>query len=236
MCHTDEDLDLLASLLNRIPIENEGMGISELDGFIAGLLVCPEMIMPSEWLSLVWGGDGGGGFADLSEVEAMTNAIMDHYNRLAQTLATSPELYDPIYGAEINTDDVLWEPWIDGFETAMSLRPESWLKIAESDDEEASSSVSMVLAMYGIYTGETDLSDDAIDEIDEVGPDLIPNIVQSLNAWVKSQNASHSNVLRDSAADPVGLQAKPFQTKKIGRNEPCYCGSGRKYKRCCGAH
>jgi preprotein translocase subunit SecA len=23
--------------------------------------------------------------------------------------------------------------------------------------------------------------------------------------------------------------------KKIGRNEPCYCGSGKKYKHCCGA-
>jgi len=23
--------------------------------------------------------------------------------------------------------------------------------------------------------------------------------------------------------------------KKMGRNEPCYCGSGKKYKHCCGA-
>jgi len=87
----------------------------------------------------------------------MTTAIMGHYNRVAQTLADAPDAYDPIYGAELNTDDLLWEPWIDGFETAMSLRPDSWLKIVESEDEEASSSVTMVLAMYGIYTGETDL-------------------------------------------------------------------------------
>jgi preprotein translocase subunit SecA len=24
-------------------------------------------------------------------------------------------------------------------------------------------------------------------------------------------------------------------TKKIGRNDPCPCGSGKKYKKCCGA-
>lgn len=32
------------------------------------------------------------------------------------------------------------------------------------------------------------------------------------------------------------LQAEPFQrqTVKIGRNEPCPCGSGKKYKHCCG--
>ncbi len=29
-----------------------------LDGFIAGPLVCPELIMPSEWLPVVWGSEG----------------------------------------------------------------------------------------------------------------------------------------------------------------------------------
>ena len=26
-----------------------------------------------------------------------------------------------------------------------------------------------------------------------------------------------------------------FTEQKIGRNEPCYCKSGKKYKHCCGA-
>lgn len=30
------------------------------------------------------------------------------------------------------------------------------------------------------------------------------------------------------------LQAKPVTAKKVGRNEPCPCGSGKKYKKCCG--
>ena len=25
------------------------------------------------------------------------------------------------------------------------------------------------------------------------------------------------------------------KNKKMSRNEPCFCGSGKKYKRCCGA-
>lgn len=33
----------------------EAMLLDELDGFIAGLLVCPEMIPPGEWLPVVWG-------------------------------------------------------------------------------------------------------------------------------------------------------------------------------------
>lgn len=31
----------------------------------------------------------------------------------------------------------------------------------------------------------------------------------------------------------VGLM--PLHVEKIGRNEPCRCGSGKKYKKCCGA-
>lgn len=30
-------------------------------------------------------------------------------------------------------------------------------------------------------------------------------------------------------------KAKPRQVEKVGRNEPCPCGSGKKYKKCCGA-
>jgi preprotein translocase subunit SecA len=30
-------------------------------------------------------------------------------------------------------------------------------------------------------------------------------------------------------------EAEPRASAKIGRNDPCPCGSGRKYKRCCGA-
>jgi len=28
---------------------------------------------------------------------------------------------------------------------------------------------------------------------------------------------------------------KPATSKKVGRNDPCPCGSGKKFKRCCGA-
>ena len=30
------------------------------------------------------------------------------------------------------------------------------------------------------------------------------------------------------------LENKPRHVKKVGRNDPCPCGSGKKYKKCCG--
>ncbi|HJV66735.1 MAG TPA: YchJ family protein [Geomonas sp.] len=33
---------------------------------------------------------------------------------------------------------------------------------------------------------------------------------------------------------PAGQGQQPIVSNKIGRNEPCPCGSGQKYKKCCG--
>jgi len=30
-----------------------------------------------------------------------------------------------------------------------------------------------------------------------------------------------------------GKRIFPFKSQKIGRNDPCPCGSGKKYKKCC---
>ena len=33
------------------------MGLSDLDGFLTGIAIGPELILPSEWLPVIWGGD-----------------------------------------------------------------------------------------------------------------------------------------------------------------------------------
>jgi hypothetical protein len=37
-----------------LALGEETMLLEELDGFIAGLLVCPDLIKPGEWLPIVW--------------------------------------------------------------------------------------------------------------------------------------------------------------------------------------
>jgi SEC-C motif-containing protein len=41
--------------------------------------------------------------------------------------------------------------------------------------------------------------------------------------------------MEDSEWRFVSGGAIPATSQKIGRNEPCPCGSGKKYKKCCGA-
>ena len=210
------------------------MTIAELDGYVAALIVCPEVVLPSEWLPGVWGGEHE--FADVAEAEATIAAVMGHYNRIARELAEHLEDYAPVLEIDPNGGETLWEPWIDGFERAMRLRPDAWEEIALSDDEEASASVSMIIALKDFYYGRSELTEEAEDELDRMSPGLIPEFVRNLNAWTKSRQIGKRG---SSVAQPhvrFGREEPTALGRKVGRNEPCPCGSGRKYKRCCGAH
>ena len=185
MSDTDPALDRLHDLLNAIPVERDGMTVAELDGYVAALIVCPETVMPSEWLPGVWGGEHA--FADTAEAEATIAAVMTHYNRIALELAEAPEDYAPVLEIDPNGGDTLWEPWIDGFERGMCLRPDAWEEIALGDDEEASASVGMIVALNDFYYGRSELTEEAEDELDRMAPGLIPEFVRTLNAWTKSR-------------------------------------------------
>ena len=50
------------------------------------------------------------------------------------------------------------------------------------------------------------------------------------------QNVERKQVEKGEAVEDSTKTKKrtPKKTKKVGRNEPCPCGSGKKYKQCCG--
>ena len=91
----DDELTQLDESLLSIPMEHDGMLLSEFDGFCAGLVVCPEMIMPSEWLPCVWGA-GANQFETLEAFQSATDLVMRHYNDVALSL-TPPQIeYGPL--------------------------------------------------------------------------------------------------------------------------------------------
>ena len=56
------------------------------------------------------------------------------------------------------------------------------------------------------------------------------------NGWacVIEVNSEEDENIRDLESLQV-KQTRAVSTKKASRNDPCPCGSGRKYKKCCGA-
>ena len=83
---SDEDLVRLDAMLLSLPMENEGMLLTEFDGLCAGLITSPDMIAPSERLPLVWGDDVAPVFGSPEEAQSTTSMVMAHYNAVAQSL------------------------------------------------------------------------------------------------------------------------------------------------------
>ena len=51
---------------------------------------------------------------------------------------------------------------------------------------------------------------------------------------VKREKSVYDSALTASHGGTVGRRQPIVKKDKIGRNEPCPCGSGKKYKNCCG--
>jgi len=74
-----------------LDLPGEPMLISALDGFLIGIIVCPELIMPGEWLPQVWGVEEGEPvFENSRQAEKFTGLVMEHYNTIARDLNRSP--------------------------------------------------------------------------------------------------------------------------------------------------
>ena len=110
------------------------MTIGELDGYVTALIVSSEVILPSEWLPGAWGGEDA--FGNLAEVEELVAAVMAHYNRIARQLAEDPGSYAPVLEVDPNGGDLMWGPWINGFERAMRLRADAWEQQKQDQQEE----------------------------------------------------------------------------------------------------
>lgn len=56
--------------------------------------------------------------------------------------------------------------------------------------------------------------------------------IRQMKKWMKQHEAE----LRGEGASPLPkVETVVHEGPRIGRNDPCPCGSGKKYKKCCGA-
>ena len=208
-----------------LALGEETMLLEELDGFIAGLLVCPELIKPGDWLPIVWNRDSADQqpvFEDLDHVNRVLGLVMEHYNDVARTLMENPDRYSPLFAIDKRNDDVLWELWIEGFEKAVALRPAAWKMFLDADVDTVAA-MSGMLMLAAIARGDEEVKDR--DTASATAPDRIADWVVILNEW---------RLANYQPMQSIDLRGATASRKKVGRNEPCPCGSGKKYKKCCG--
>ncbi len=90
------DLDALDAFLLSDRAPDESMGLSDLDGFLAGIVVGPELVTPSEWLPVVWGG-AEPAFESVEEARSILGTIMGRHDEIIRLLDAAPDDFDPVF-------------------------------------------------------------------------------------------------------------------------------------------
>ncbi len=106
------DLDVLDRFLLSDAAPENCMGLSDLDGFLTGILVGPEMVTPSQWLPCIWGGEDPV-FESTAEAQTILAAIMGRYNKIAQALDGEPDDFAPIYWESVKDSTVIAGDWAE---------------------------------------------------------------------------------------------------------------------------
>ena len=222
----DEEIEQLDRfLLDRIDddADTEGkdegvLDISELDGLFTALVSGPVVVPPSRWLPAVWG-DFEPLWETLEDFEHVMSLMMRHMNGIAATLIEQPEDFEPIFLERKSKGKTytIVDEWCEGYMRGVALAAELW--------NAGGLQMTVLLTPIRAFTSETDwrAHDMATDaEIDNIRDAIMPN-VREIHAWWLARREDHA-----PAPEPV-RHAAP----RVGRNDPCPCGSGRKYKKCC---
>ena len=180
------DLDALDDYLMSDHAPDDSMGLSDLDGFLTGIVVGPELILPSEWLPVIWGGDEPE-FETEAEMRTVLGTIMGRYNEIIACLDSDPGNFEPIFW-EGPQGEVIASDWAAGFLDAVALRTKAWAPLIESDE------TGILMAPLFLLNGDTAIGTSAADENELLAEasDIIPTCIIGIHEFWRSYRKPQS--------------------------------------------
>ena len=220
---TSDQLDWLEDfLLNRIDEEavteglDEGiLDIPELDGFLTAIVSGPVVLVPSRWLPALWG-DFEPIWTSADDYQTLMSLIIQHSNNIASLLIEDPEAFEPLFYERKFEDRTVTvvDEWCEGYVRAVRLAGEAWRAGGQE--------ITDLLAPIRAFTEETDWYAHALgdkEKVERLRNSIAPNARAIHAKWVAERSEPRLPAHRDGP--------------RVGRNDRCPCGSGKKYKRCC---
>jgi uncharacterized protein len=189
------DLEALDRYLISYHSPDDCMGLSDLDGFLTGVIIGPELILPSECLPVIWGGEEPE-FESEAEMQTVIRTIMGRYNEIATCFDSDPYQFEPVFLDGPN-GEVIASDWAGGFLDAVALRPKAWVRLFI--DRQAK----IMIEPFLVLNGDAELParpDGVADEANffAEAPDLISTCVLGIHEfWKKSRGRPKSAPRRD---------------------------------------
>ena len=223
----DVELDELDVFLTSDAVSDETMDISTLDGFCTAISLNPEFVLPSQWLPWVWDMEAGEEtppFESLEQANHINGLLLRHYNSVQEMIGEgrfAPLMYT--LQQEDGSEFFDAESWSVGFMLGVELFSDVWVPMLEEHPEWLSPVI-----LLGTEEGWEEL-EECEDDKEKIRSayEAIPAMVEILY--------QHFLPRREIAARERVTATLRRVGDKIGRNDPCPCGSGKKFKKCCGA-
>lgn len=194
----------------------------EIHGLLTAVICGPGVVMPSEYMEMIWGGEEPE-FESMERAEEIIGFLLRMHNDISATFRGREPFVPLLLERPGDEGDILSiaERWCFGFLQGMALRADLWIECAETDLKhllfpimvlgvgEHNSQVASWLSQPG--TGEKLTN-------------LLPDAVMAIYIF-----------WREHGPDFLTQESRWASRKSIGGDDPCPCGSGKKYKDCCGA-
>jgi uncharacterized protein len=225
---TEAEIAQLEDFLLSDSVPEEAMDLSMMDGFITALVSGPSLTMPSSVLRWIWDSEHGHDapmFANAVESAAIITLIMRHWNDIDDTLNSEPEEYEPLIlerKADGQTIPIV-DSWCSGYCKGIAVDRARWSPLLAQHPEWFTA-----IVLYGTEDGWDDLErrHESIEQHQAFADSLAGSVRNIHRYWLEQ---------RTSQIAHGEMPTVRAQAPKVGRNAPCPCGSGKKYKRCHGA-
>lgn len=239
---TDAEFAELDDLLIETPQPLTPLDAVMLDGYLCGVLVQPVLLEPATWLPHVFDFDGQPlpDEVDATWLERVTTLITRRYHALNHALVEDgwfdplvlefddehprepiPEgEVDPLAGLPEVSQPLM--PWVAGFQHAT-------LSFPDLSEMPSDAVMSALARLYRHLPAETDEEREVVAVLDREFPlKTLDEAIEELVVTV----ADLADLTRD---ERYKVEQVRRDTPKVGRNDPCPCGSGKKFKQCHGA-
>lgn len=222
------DLIELEDFLGSPACSSASMDIAALDGFLTAVVIGPRLVVPSEWMRWIWDSDEGKEevvFDNAEQATRIMSIVMRHYNSVAQTFASNPASFAPLFWGEVASGA---EQWCTGFMLGFQLESKAWNILSIEHP-------GWFTPFLRLGTVEGFAATVKMNDAERWCAEIVPSLLNIYWYWKghygPGLSARSGSMIKRSVANEV--ETVIHTGPKIGRNESCPCGSGKKFKRCC---
>lgn len=219
---TEAEFDKLEELLEAEVFAGDAMRLDEVQAVIAAVVTSPQPIPPAVWLPEVLG--KGVESADDPLVGETVELLMRLNNDIAAALLADETISPMLYPLDEDCQEYDFAAWADAYIFGAGLGGD-WYELAGKHADDLSELLEPMFLLNGMLKEDAEKSGERwfspVEEARLVNDiqESLPVIVQTLyNFWRAKR----------------GGMTVQHEEPKSGRNDPCPCGSGKKYKQCCG--